>query len=191
MSPSSWPTGILWPKWRITKQKHRQDSHQPDQEHYLFVNIFIHSYICLPIYFFIYMYNYVNLLEYICFDMRVCICRYVHIRVCVCVCVWVGIHLNIHMCIHTGALRAMVIIEANGISNLSLFMFCFMPLRKAWIHLLSSSYELIVGQAGSLSNLSRRRKTLNSNQLYSAEKFTLCHTLLAAKGLDSYIHIYK
>ena len=34
-------------------------------------------------------------------------------------------------------------------------------------------------------------RTLNSNQLYSAEKLTLCHILSMVKGLDEYIPVGK
>ena len=54
--------------------------------------------------------------------------------------------------------------------------------------ILSSAIGKIAGQT-MLFNLGNRpkKKNLNSNQLYPTKKFTLCHILLVAEGLDKYI----
>ena len=68
------------------------------------------------------------------------------------------------------------------------FHFTVMPKGKAWIHLFF--IQLWVNQ-------SRRRKNLNSNQLYSTYKLTLCHTVPMREYMYSglklmciYIYIY-
>ena len=51
-----------------------------------------------------------------------------------------------------------------------------------------SIYGWIVEQAGSLGNQIWKKKTLNSNKLYSVEKLTLCRILLIAEGLGKCIY---
>ena len=40
-----------------------------------------------------------------------------------------------------------------------------------------------------INQTSRRKKVLNSNQLYSRKKLTISHIVLVAEGLGKYIHM--
>ena len=67
------------------------------------------------------------------------------------------------------------------------------PLGKASIHwfslqlwLSSGTDKILLPQPGSRF----RRKTLNSNQLYTVKKWTLCYVLFLVEGLEKYMNTW-
>ena len=76
--------------------------------------------------------------------------------------------------------------------NLFIFPFVPMPLVKAWIHLLSPPWWVHNRDDWVcepwLDNQSRRKKTLNSNQIYFALKLTLYHILPMVQVLNKFIY---
>ena len=81
--------------------------------------------------------------------------------------------------------------ECKSYARLRAFTFALMPFRKAWIHffLLFPSQSYIVGSDW-FSYQSRRRKTLNLNQKYSAKNCSHVTPCLWWRGWANFIHAF-